>query len=105
MQSRENAQQPTAFYYGETVMILKGRRILIVEDNVGNNVIAQMLLERAGARAVVERWGTTTIDVLRKNGPFDAILLDLMLPAQVSGFDVFQQIRQSDAGRHTPAIA
>ena len=86
-------------------MILKGKRILIVEDNVGNKVIAQMLLERAGARAVVERWGTSTLDVLRKNGPFDAILLDLMLPAQVSGFDVFQQIRQSEVGHNVPVIA
>ena len=87
------------------IMILKGRRILIVEDNVGNKAIAQMLLERAGARAVVERYGTATLEVLKKSGPFDAILLDLMLPFKVSGFDVFQQIRQTDEGRNTPIIA
>lgn len=86
-------------------MILQGRRILIVEDNVGNKAIAQTILERAGARTVTERWGTTAVDVLSKNGPYDAILLDLMLPYQVSGFDVYQQIRQTEAGRAIPIIA
>jgi CheY-like chemotaxis protein len=86
-------------------MILKGRRILIVEDNVGNKAIAQMLLERAGAKTETERWGTGAVDALKKHGPYDAVLLDLMLPYQVSGFDVFQQIRHSDIGRSIPIIA
>jgi CheY-like chemotaxis protein len=86
-------------------MLLKGRRILIVEDNVGNKAIAQMLLERAGARTDTERWGTTVVDALKQQAPFDIILLDLMLPYQVSGFDVFQQIRQIEVGRTIPIVA
>jgi CheY-like chemotaxis protein len=86
-------------------MVLKGKRLLIVEDNVGNKAIAQMLLERAGARVIIERRGITAVDVLKKSGPFDAVLLDLMFPGNVSGFDVFQQIKLTDEGRDVPVIA
>jgi CheY-like chemotaxis protein len=86
-------------------MNLKSKRIFIVEDNVNNKAVAQMLLERAGAYVMVDRRGTGIIDRLKQQGPFDAILLDLMLPNQVTGYEIFKQIRQVKDFSNVPIIA
>ncbi|MEO8395213.1 MAG: response regulator, partial [Chloroflexota bacterium] len=42
---------------------------------------------------------------LKKFAPVDAILLDLMLPGQYTGYDIFQQIRQQAEFNHVPIVA
>ena len=86
-------------------MILSGKRILIVEDNLSNKAIAQTILERAGAHVVTDRWGVETVERLRRCLPIDLILLDLMLPEQVSGFDVFKRIHQEPGLTQIPVVA
>lgn len=86
-------------------MYLTGKRIFIVEDNLNNKVIAQMLLESEGAKVMIERWGVEVINRLTTFAPFDAILLDLMLPNHLTGYDIFQQIRQLNKFDHVPIVA
>jgi len=86
-------------------MILENKRIFVVEDNVQNKTIMQMLLEMHGAKVAIDRFGKETVARLRSFMPVDAILLDLMLPNQVSGFDIFQQIREIEELRTIPIIA
>src|SRR6266478_31626 len=86
-------------------MFLSGKRVLVVEDNLSNKAIVQALLEREGARVFVDRWGKEISERLRTYSPIDLILLDLMLPAQVSGFDVFKQIRQREEFSRIPVVA
>jgi CheY-like chemotaxis protein len=75
-------------------MLLANKRIFMVEDNLDNKAITQTLLEREGAKVVSDRWGVDVIDRLKKFAPADLILLDLMLPRGISGFDIYQEIRQ-----------
>ena len=86
-------------------MYLQNKRVFILEDNLENKAIAQMLLEFAGAQVMVDRWGLETLTHLRKFTPVDVILLDLMLPGQVTGYDVFIQIRQQRDFDNIPIIA
>ena len=86
-------------------MYLKEKRIFILEDNLENKAIAQMLLERSGATVMVDRWATETLIHLNSFAPIDVILLDLMLPGQLSGYDIFQQIRQQAEFNCTPIVA
>ena len=86
-------------------MILKGKRIFIIEDDLVNKAITQMLLEQEGARTSCDRWGTEAISRLRSFMPVDAILLDLMFPRSVSGFDIFAQIRANPEFDEIPVIA
>lgn len=86
-------------------MLLKNRRIFLVEDDIANRAIIQMLLEKHGARTSIERWGTGTVARLRAFMPVDLILLDLMFPDGVSGFDVFDAIRQEPDLAHIPILA
>jgi CheY-like chemotaxis protein len=86
-------------------MHLKNKRIFIVEDDLRNKAIAQMLLEQAGATVSFDRWGLDTIAKLRHFAPVDVILLDLMFPRGVTGYDVFRQIRAHSEFAKIPIIA
>lgn len=86
-------------------MLLKGKRIFLVEDNLSNKAIMQMLLEQDGAKVSFDRWGAEALEKLLAALPLDAILLDLMLPGQVSGFDIFQKLRRIDSFQGIPIVA
>ncbi len=86
-------------------MLLKGKRIFITEDNLANRAVMQMLLESEGAVIGFERWGKDTCERLEHFAPVDVILLDLMFPTGITGFEVFDQIRALPEFGHVPIIA
>lgn len=85
--------------------ILANKRIFLVEDNLANRAIEQLLLERHGALTAFERYGTETLERLTAFAPVDIIVMDLMLPEGVSGFDVTDQIRTLPQFRTVPVVA
>lgn len=87
---------------------LKGKRILLVEDNDLNLEIAQFLLEDAGAEVITARNGKQAVDtyMAKPSGTYDAILMDIMMPV-MSGNEAARKIRWSDwaDARKIPIIA
>lgn len=86
-------------------MILKDKRIFIVEDNMQNRLVFQMALIRHGASVDFERWGRDTLYHLQNLSRVDLIVLDLMLAEGVTGFDLFDQIRGLEKYATVPIIA
>jgi len=87
-------------------MLLTGKRIFIIEDNIDNRIIIQMLLEQNGAQTAFERWGGgDSIKRLHEFSPVNLILLDLMFPNQVTGYDVFDRIRGEAEFAQVPIVA
>jgi len=86
-------------------MILKGKRIFIVEDNPQNRVVFQITLVRQGASVDFERWGAKTIYHLQNISHIDLIILDLMLAGEISGFDIYDDIRALPAYDKLPIVA
>lgn len=84
---------------------LEHKHIFVIEDNPANFAIMSMLLEMHGAKTGFERWGKTTLERLRKFSPVDLILLDLMFPHGVSGFDIFDEIHGCPEFSHIPIVA
>lgn len=84
---------------------LTGKRIFIVEDNSHNRIVYQLSLGMEGAFISFDRWGHEAIDKLKKSHQWDLIILDLMLKAGTSGFDIFEQIRQMSQFNHVPVVA
>lgn len=89
----------------QLILPLKGKRIFIVEDNIPNRTIMQLALEYEGAKTGIERWGTDTMERLERFAPVDIILLDLMLPNNITGYDIFEQIRALPAFADIPIVA
>ncbi|MCI0709206.1 MAG: response regulator [Chloroflexi bacterium] len=84
---------------------LDQKRIFIVEDNPANRAVTTALLTRHGAEVRMERWGRDAVRQLRTFGPVDLIILDLMLSDDISGFDVFDQIRALPDFNAVPIVA
>jgi CheY-like chemotaxis protein len=63
------------------------------------------MLQRHGALPTFDKWGLDTIDKLKRQQKFDVIVLDLMLSTEISGFDVFTEIRTHPELDHVPIVA
>jgi CheY-like chemotaxis protein len=87
-----------------TTQLLQGKRIFYVEDDLRNRAIIQMLIEQHGAWFDFDRWGKDALSKMRASLPLDLILLDLMLPNNISGYDIYQQMRQDSAFTDLPVV-
>ncbi|UOG77647.1 ATP-binding protein (plasmid) [Hymenobacter tibetensis] len=84
---------------------LRGRRLLLAEDNLVNQWIALMILEHWGVQVEAVTSGTDALARLQSQ-PYDVALLDIQMPG-LSGVEVAQAVRQlADPRRATiPLIA
>ncbi len=76
---------------------ISGYHILLAEDNELNMEIAEFVLEQAGA-VVQKAWnGEEAVNIFERSQPgeFDAILMDLMMPA-ADGYEATGRIRSMD---------
>ena len=86
-------------------MILKDKRIFIVEDSMQNRLVFQMALIRHGASVDFERWGRDALSRLQNVSRVDLIILDLMWADGITGFDIFDQIRKLPKYQSVPIVA
>jgi signal transduction histidine kinase/DNA-binding response OmpR family regulator len=83
--------------------VLKGARILLVEDNEINREIALTLLRGVGAVVEVAEDGQQALDALAR-APFDAVLMDCQMPV-LDGYAATRALRQRPELRSLPVIA
>jgi two-component system chemotaxis sensor kinase CheA len=86
-------------------MQLQHKRIFLVEDNIGNLTIVKILLEAHGAVVATHRSGQDVLPHLRSFLPVDLIILDLVLPSGVTGYDIFSAIRNQSEFDGVPIVA
>ena len=80
-------------------------RILVAEDNVINQRIAQSLLTRRGHAVTVVNTGREALDALQRE-PFDVVLMDVQMP-DMDGFEATAAIRarERETGVHVRIVA
>jgi CheY-like chemotaxis protein len=71
---------------------LKGKNILVVEDEETNWFLIRDILEHFQAIATWAEIGAKAIDMVRNGEKFDAVLMDIHLPS-MDGLEVTQQIK------------
>ncbi len=69
-------------------------RILLVEDNPVNQMVAQKMLERIGLKATLANNGVEALQCLDEQS-FDLVLMDCQMP-EMDGFDATREIRKLD---------
>jgi two-component system phosphate regulon response regulator PhoB len=74
-----------------------GERVLVVDDEADIVALVACHLAKGGYRVSTASSGTDALDAARRERPA-LVVLDLMLPG-MSGYDVLEQLRASDATR------
>ncbi len=85
--------------------LLKGKRIFIVEDNYDNRKLMQLALAPTGATLAFDVWGAQTVIHLLAHWPIDVVLLDLMFPRNINGYDIYDKIRAEPRFGRVPVVA
>jgi len=97
---------PSEDVTSNTAGAIAGIRILLVEDNAFNVVVAQEELEDAieGVQVEVAENGLIAVEKM-KSSAFDVILMDIQMPV-MNGFEATKAIRNLDSDKsNTPIIA
>ncbi len=89
----------------EASKMLKGR-VLLVEDNLVNQLVAAKLLERLGLISDIADNGVEAVKAI-KNSHYDLVLMDIQMP-EMDGFQATAAIRQHEQEQglvRTPIVA
>jgi signal transduction histidine kinase/ActR/RegA family two-component response regulator len=80
-------------------------RILVVDDNEINQVVACKFLQKLGYQVEVARNGREAVDSIA-HATYDAVLMDCEMP-EMDGYEATQEIRRQEqtTTRHLPIIA
>lgn len=76
--------------------------ILVIDDNEMNRNMLGRRLERTGHKVSEAENGLEGLSML-KNGKFDLVLLDVLMPV-MNGFETLQQIKEDARLKHLPVI-
>jgi CheY-like chemotaxis protein/HPt (histidine-containing phosphotransfer) domain-containing protein/two-component sensor histidine kinase len=88
---REHQPQPDSSTITLCDNLFKGYKILLVEDNFHNQLLAKSYFKRWGAEISIAENGAIALEKLLKND-FDIILMDLQMPV-MNGFVATEKIR------------
>jgi CheY-like chemotaxis protein len=79
-------------------------RILVVDDDTDFQVIMRRMLEAEGYEVAIAENGDRALEFVRKTGPPDMVLLDVMMATTLEGVDVAREMKKDPALEHVPII-
>ncbi len=82
---------------------LEGMKVLLVEDNKVNQLVAQQILTAAGALVETAENGVQAVDSI-EDSHYDIVLMDIQMP-EMDGYQATRQIRYRYSDQELPVIA
>jgi len=84
--------------------LLKGKKVLIVDDDMRNLFALTGLLEHQGMAVFTAENGKDAIEKLNETQDIDIVLMDIMMP-DMDGYETMQKIRSDAKFKDLPIIA
>ena len=84
--------------------IFKGKKVLIVDDDIRNTFALMTVLEDINMQVVVGYTGKEALELLEQESNIDIVLMDIMMP-EMDGYEAMQKIREQSRFRKLPIIA
>ncbi len=83
--------------------LLKGKKILIVDDDMRNSFALSKLLSDKEIEVRIAQNGQKALDLIEQE-PFDLVLMDIMMPV-MDGYETTKQIRRQEKYNGLPILA
>lgn len=87
----------------ERAVVLRGKRLLVVDDNATNRRIIELQTEAWGMVLFLAASGKEALEALEQESGFDAVLLDAQMP-EMDGFAVAAAIRKKYDSKTLPIV-
>lgn len=84
--------------------VLKGKTVLIADDDPRNLFSLVTVLEQEGMECITADSGKTAVDTLVRNSHVELVLMDVMMP-EMDGYEATREIRQFEQFKNLPIIA
>ena len=84
--------------------ILRGRKVLVVDDDARNIFALTSLLENQGMNVFTATNGRSAIELIEKTPDLSIVLMDIMMP-EMDGYETIREIRQSYQSHLLPIVA
>lgn len=88
----------------ENADLLKGKKILLVDDDMRNIYALSNALEEEGVKCYVAETGKAALEMLKQHPTLDLVLMDVMMP-EMDGYEATAAIRKIPAFSNLPIIA
>ncbi len=85
-------------------LILKDKKILIVDDDMRNVFALSSILEEKGMEILAGKNGKEGIETLKENPDVNLVLMDIMMP-EMDGYEAMGEIRKEKEFKNLPIIA
>ncbi|MFL5410990.1 MAG: HAMP domain-containing protein, partial [Myxococcales bacterium] len=83
---------------------LRGRKVLLVDDDIHNLYAVTSLLERYGVKVLAARGALECFELLDANADVEVVLMDVMMP-EIDGLEATRRIRERPGYGSLPIIA
>lgn len=102
----EQLQERVSEEYSEALDPVRGARILLVEDNEINQMVARELLEAEGFLIDVARHGREALEklIVARPDAYDIVLMDIHMPV-MDGFAATRRLRELGSFESLPVVA
>ncbi|KRA71559.1 two-component system sensor histidine kinase/response regulator [Pelomonas sp. Root662] len=84
--------------------MLRGRRVLVVDDDARNIFALTTLLENQEMQVLTATSGRAAIDIIQRTADLDLVLMDIMMP-DMDGYETMKEIRSHAEFRNLPILA
>jgi signal transduction histidine kinase/DNA-binding response OmpR family regulator len=100
----QNLSSTPLFNNHDKEATLKGKKVLLVDDDVRNIHALEMFLNKRNMQVKVAHHGKEALTVLHAHQDMDIILMDIMMP-EMDGYETIRQIRLQNRFKNLPIIA